>query len=467
MYEHGLHAVFAVSAGLRSGTAFLVDSLGGLLVTNAHVINAQSDISVYVDSATRVPARVVDEDLVADLALLKIDLNRCSQCVGLRLAPAATTLTRPGQHVVALGYPLDEPLSITAGIVSNVQSGAIITDVNLNPGNSGGPLLNLAGEVIAINTFVATEGHGAGIYGAIPVDRLAVLFDHARESLRSMPPPIADVLPVLSSRPYPTRLLKALLDSAKPDAFESFDAMDAGPFVVAISTPVSDLIKRESRFREITHDRAQREAKAEIPQEERYQDEVLTMHDWDTFVGHNARAVISISVYPRIAETLGSTILRSLSRSLLGVDPSATLKYQADVRGVKLHRGSMVVSPLFGGHDPIPVLVADRWVSLKDVADRGYYVYDASVFGPDSAARLPIITLEIADLKEPGAPRLFTLDGYQVARAWNDFAQYYAAMEPSQTFKRYTFSKVCPPGPLGPNNAPDCSFVVNESSISR
>lgn len=461
IYERAEYAVFKVFAGLSSGSAFLLDTLGGVLVTSAHVVEGQTDVSVLLDSLTRVPARVVERDAVADLALLRIDLHQCGSCAGLRLsnpAPGAPRL-KPGERVIALGYPLHQSLSITAGIVSNVHADAVIADVNINPGNSGGPLLNMSGYVVAITTFIDQGLVGPGIGGAIPIELLAPLLAGLPAASGSTPP--SGRLPVLAGRAYPARAFKALLDSvsSSPDLYIVDE--DAGPFKVKIGTPVAQQIWIESRLRAWTGSRAQREANTGVPSDERYEDNLLSIHDWDTFVGRDARAVVSVSVEPKVGETLGSAVVRGISQAAIGYNPTATLKYQGDVRDVVLRRNGVQVAPLFGGHDAIPIQIGDRWAKLKDVADRGYYLYDPAVLAPDANGGVPHLTLAITDLKNPGNVRTIDLEALPIARSWNDFAGYYAAVNPSVAFRPYKIVKSCPAGPLATGGgAAACTYTV-------
>src|SRR5438445_5234565 len=114
LFERARHAVFRVEVGLAHGSGFLVDARAGYVVTNDHVIGSRDirDISVYVDSVTRVPARVVVRDPDADLAIVRIAVQRCHECAALPLA-VGEPLAVPGERVFYFGYPLNQPLTIT------------------------------------------------------------------------------------------------------------------------------------------------------------------------------------------------------------------------------------------------------------------------------------------------------------------------------------------------------------------
>ena len=148
--------VVRIAGASGSGSGFVVDSAGHIL-TNEHVIEGAGRLAVVFDDGTRLTAQVVASDPARDIALLKVETTR--RLTVLHLA----TSTREGEQVVALGYPLDlsDRITVTQGIVSSFRRFGDVdyvqTDAATNPGNSGGPLLNLRGEVVGMNTSVRRE----------------------------------------------------------------------------------------------------------------------------------------------------------------------------------------------------------------------------------------------------------------------------------------------------------------------
>jgi putative serine protease PepD len=174
-------------SGGGTGSGFVIDSAGHIL-TNDHVVDGATQISVVDARGRRHDARLVGRAAADDLAVLRV-----SAAAGLPpLVLGRSATLRVGEAVLAVGSPLGLSGTVTAGIVSatdrQAQLGgssarrrsAIQTDASINPGNSGGPLVNARGEVVGVNTAIATLGGrnsgrtgNIGIGFAIPVDRAA------------------------------------------------------------------------------------------------------------------------------------------------------------------------------------------------------------------------------------------------------------------------------------------------------
>ncbi|MEG3192224.1 Do family serine endopeptidase [Lysobacter sp. D1-1-M9] len=162
--------------GVSQGTGFLI-SEDGYVLTNHHVVQGADTVQVRLSDRREFQAEVVGSDRQSDIALLKIDAE--DDLPSLRLANARTT--KAGQWVIAIGSPFGLEHSVTAGIVSAVGRSNpyadqqyvpfIQTDVAINRGNSGGPLLNTSGEVVGINSQIFSNSGGyMGVSFAIPID---------------------------------------------------------------------------------------------------------------------------------------------------------------------------------------------------------------------------------------------------------------------------------------------------------
>jgi S1-C subfamily serine protease len=165
--------------GASTGSGFELDGAGTIL-TNYHVIAGSSKITVGLGRGSSVTAQVIGDDPSDDLALLRIPVG------GLTLQPLPlgdSNTVHVGDPVLAIGNPYGLERTLTTGIVSALArsitapdgatiQGALQTDAPIDPGSSGGPLLNERGEVIGINSQIETSGSGGGYSGiafAVPI----------------------------------------------------------------------------------------------------------------------------------------------------------------------------------------------------------------------------------------------------------------------------------------------------------
>ena len=170
------------------GSGFIVDGKGQVL-TNAHVVDGATSISVTLDSGDRVEARTIGLDPVLDLALLQVASDE--------QLPTATLgdsgKIKVGDEVVAIGNPLGLDQTMTRGIVSGINrilpdvpgtndEPMIQTDAPINPGNSGGPLVDRCGRVIGITTLITQEAQNIGF--AIPINVAKSALRQLRETGR-------------------------------------------------------------------------------------------------------------------------------------------------------------------------------------------------------------------------------------------------------------------------------------------
>lgn len=177
--------------GQGSGSGVIISDQGYIL-TNNHVVEGATRLSVLFADSTLQQARLVGTDPLNDIAVLRVD----GAVPGVAVIGDSTAL-QPGETVLAIGSPLGNfRNTVTAGVVSALNrslpgsgmEGLIQTDAAINSGNSGGPLINLAGEVVGINTVVVRNGDlGFGI-GAAPVEGLgfavpSVIFRNVADQL--------------------------------------------------------------------------------------------------------------------------------------------------------------------------------------------------------------------------------------------------------------------------------------------
>lgn len=167
-----------------AGSGFIIES-DGYIITNHHVVEGADEIIVRMADRREFEAELIGSDPLSDVALLKIDAEDLPT---LKLGHSKEL--KPGEWVVAIGSPFNFEQSVTAGIVSakgrstNQQQYVpfIQTDVAINRGNSGGPLLNLDGEVVGINSWILSSGGGyMGLSFSIPIETAESAVKQLRE----------------------------------------------------------------------------------------------------------------------------------------------------------------------------------------------------------------------------------------------------------------------------------------------
>ena len=167
------------------GSGFIIDP-SGLVATNNHVIADADEISVILNDGTKLKADLVGKDSKSDLALLRVHSDKPLKSVKF----GDSDKLRLGQWVIAIGNPFSLGGTVTAGIVSarnrDINSGPydnyIQTDAAINRGNSGGPLFNLNGEVIGVNTaIISPSGGSIGIGFAVPSDSAVAVLNQLRQ----------------------------------------------------------------------------------------------------------------------------------------------------------------------------------------------------------------------------------------------------------------------------------------------
>ena len=165
------------------GSGFIISN-DGFVLTNAHVVEGADEVLVTLTDRREFKARVLGADKRSDVAVLKVEATRLPS-----LVVGDSGKIRVGEWVIAIGSPFNLENSVSAGIISAKARDTgdylplIQTDVAVNPGNSGGPLINMRGEVIGINSQIATLSGGYnGISFAVPIDEAMRVADQLRKT---------------------------------------------------------------------------------------------------------------------------------------------------------------------------------------------------------------------------------------------------------------------------------------------
>ncbi|MBP0596856.1 DegQ family serine endoprotease [Herbaspirillum sp. LeCh32-8] len=218
------------------GSGFII-SADGVILTNAHVVEGASDVYVTLTDKREFKAKIVGSDTRTDVAVLKIDGSNLP-----RLTMGDSDKIRAGEWVLAIGSPFGLENTVTAGIVSAKARDTgdylplIQTDVAVNPGNSGGPLINLKGEVIGINSQIYSRSGGfMGISFAVPIDEALRVADQLKSSGRvtrgRIGVQIGEVTKDVAESLGLARAQGALVQRVEPDGPAAKAGLEAGDII--------------------------------------------------------------------------------------------------------------------------------------------------------------------------------------------------------------------------------------------
>jgi S1-C subfamily serine protease len=421
MFQKYQKSVVTVWSEIGSGTGFIVDS-AGLVMTNQHVIGPSELISVQFDAKRKVAAKILAYDADRDVAVLYADLSAFPGAAAAPIATATTgrELAVEGERVFTIGSPLGLKKIITSGIVSKVEARAIISDVNINHGNSGGPLYNSLGEVIGITTFLVPGGNGPGVTGVVRIDQTLPVLAQARKKKKDASLPSARLLPVEPSDPYP---LDALKERSTPAKFDTRPYIfTVGSYDVALGTPVLEYELQGEGGRRAAQEKGKRSKKRNESSQNTFEP-LQDLHEWAEYTGE-FKPVLLVQAAPQLRETFISVLGRELAPSLEPFASNAPrLKFRTDFYRMKLLCGAKEVEPIQPGKAATVVNEHNSFVNVTDATYVGIYSYPPDAISPTCGK----VTLQLFSEKDPGKSESKDLDQKSIDRVWNDFRPYLTA----------------------------------------
>jgi S1-C subfamily serine protease len=402
--------------GAGHGTGFIVDP-SGLVITNQHVVTTSEYIAVQFDQTRTLPAVVLASDPTKDVAVLWVNFAQVSEAQAAPLLKEGSLPAEEGERVFTIGSPLHQSKVMTTGIVSKVEARAIISDLNINHGNSGGPLFNSRGRVIGITTFGDTSGAGGpGISGVVRIEEALPLIEQARARMASTARPSAEFLPSLPIDTYPIDALKANanLEKFNEDPY-SFEIAD---YDVAFVTPIlkyRHLAKDVQAFKE----KEKRNAKGAGSVHGTFEP-LDELKGWEEYVGEY-EPVLIVQASPKLKESFWSTFRRGVvtGGAFTG---SAKMRFKTDFYKMKLLCGSKEIRPLFPGKIQRVVDIHDENVNVTDATYDGLYKYPADAITSNCGT----VTLQLFSEKDPNLPRARVLDKKTINAVVADFVPYLA-----------------------------------------
>lgn len=394
MYDALNPSIVKVHADSGHGSGVLVDARG-FFATNHHVVTNARYVAVEYADGRKVTADIVVLDARNDLAILKVHPSTLKDLKPVPLLPAEKDDTvRAGIPVLAFSSPRSQTFLMTQGIVSKVEPGVLLGDFLILQGNSGGPLVNLSGEVIGINTFLAQ-----GISGAVRVNRLREALMHPAVVDFAGPEPDPALLPTASRERYPTDLLKEKILSEPLDA--TVYALDGGRFTVTAITPV--LVGKSQVQGELQQAANRYKRRAKKIKDATFNPIDEPFYDWQRNADRWLDSVVTFEVKPDFGQTKGSmwaSVLTAASAGLSGTPmrpTHQTMEFKAEFQELRLYRDGELVTPITPGRMITEESISGPFMSFVDEAYSGMYQYAPEVFMTGKTYRV-----DVFDAREPG-----------------------------------------------------------------
>lgn len=408
--------VVTVWSETGSGTGFIIDP-EGLVMTNYHVIGPSEINAVQFDSKRKVRATLLAADREKDVAVLWINLAAFPDAT---IAPLAQpTSDEPavveGERVFTIGSPLSQRKIMTSGIASKVEQRAIISDININHGNSGGPLFNSLGQVVGITTFGAADRQGGpGLSGIVRIEETQAVLNQARSELVKKVKPEARLLLVEPTDPFPLDAIKAVVQAEKFD-YKPY-VFEMGDYTVELLTPlVTYRLGFEGQLQAAKAKEKRNKKKDAVQDTYRPLDEFA---NWAEYVGEY-RAVLTIRASPHYGESFWGAVGRGVAANY-GIHKAAKLHFKTDFYRMKLKCDEREIEPIQPGKAVVGYNIDDYFIDFTDVSYKGLYTYAADAISPTCGQ----VKLELFSEKKPNSPTVKVLNPKSVLRVSADFEPY-------------------------------------------
>ncbi len=417
-YKQLENSVVTVWSEIGRGTGFIF-SADGLILTNQHVVGPSEYIAVQFDSEHKIRAVLLASDPQRDVAVLWADISAFKEAKPAQLAKKneLEPSVVEGEKVFTIGSPLHQRKVITTGIVSKVEQHAIISDININHGNSGGPLFNSLGQVAGITTFgdISAQG-GPGISGIIRIEEAEPIIAAAREKMYSSVHPDSLFLPVEPTDVYPIDALKVALQKEKFD-YKPY-SFSEGDFEVSVVTPVLRYYLEGASEVRAGREKDKRNRKSTEAVQDTFRP-LDGLRNWNQYVGEYT-PVLFIRATPKLRETGGSVFLRSLAAAGGAYNVPAKLRFKTDFYRMKLMCGTKEIEPIEPGKIAHVIDVKSGFINATDATYEGFYMYPADAISPTCGS----VSLQLLSEKNPNTATIKNINEKTVAKVWSDFEPY-------------------------------------------
>ena len=383
LFERLKNSTVTVRTDEYEGSGFLVDP-AGLVVTNNHVVEFSRYLAVLFDQKHKVAARLLAANPGKDIAVLWVNLQAFPEAVIAPLVPSqAASQVVVGERVFTIGSPRGREKVLTSGVISKVENTSIFSDININPGSSGGPLFNLRGEVTGI-----TSAQIDLLASIIPIDAARPSIERARHELSGAAPPSAELLPVEPDDFFPADALLSLLRHHQKMNVRPY-FFTVGEFRVEMLTPT---------LRYYFYNKDEMEAMPKGPK-------------------HSPEDAQRVELPERVLEDAQeyqpTVIIRVVPKHGFW-----NHQFKGSFRGMKLLCAGKEVPPIDPGRSHYELRGSGDHV--KSTTMEGFYSYQTDVISPNCGS----VKLEIFSESAPRTPIRRSLDSATVERIWADMEPY-------------------------------------------
>jgi S1-C subfamily serine protease len=411
------NSVVTVWSEFGHGTGFIVDP-AGLVLTNQHVIGPSEYIAVQFDERRKLAAVLLAADAGKDVAVLRTNLSVVAEAVVAPIAQSSSSepLVVEGERVFTIGSPLHQTKILTTGIVSKLEAHVILSDININHGNSGGPLFNSVGSVVGITTFHDPDLGGAGVSGIVRIEEVGPVLDQAKVKMAQVPLPKATLLPVEPSDTFPIEAIKATLMQSKFDRRPYL--MEVGDYDVAVITPPLHYYLAEAGTMEAARAKEKRTRKQSQAVKGTFQP-LEDLKNWAEYLGEY-KPIILVQATPKLRETFGSALARGLASSGGRYAGPANMRFKTDFYRMRLLCGEREIQPILPAKVAHVVNTRNAFVRATDATYEGIYSFPPDAISPQCGH----VTLELYSEKNPDKAKVQVLSDKTVERVWSDFEPY-------------------------------------------
>jgi S1-C subfamily serine protease len=437
MFKTLRNGVVTVQGELGSGTGFLIEDQG-LVLTNQHVIDQSFEIRVRFDQNTAVKARLLAVDKERDLAVLQVNLAAFPKSRILTLASkdATEAPVSEGENVFTIGSPLNQEKILSSGIVSKVESHAIIADINFNSGNSGAPLFNSLGQVVGITTFkirdrseavftgnLITE-EASGLSGIVSIDEAADLILKARAAAASRGLPSAQLMPNIPAGIFPVETIKAAFKEKNYPLKEYVS--DVRNYEIKYMTPVYKFYLMEKDRVDSLKERGKRNKESGLADTA---DAFRDLRYWNQYAGE-LQPVVQILALPETTATTSSMVLSAVTASTIGYSTPLAQKYKADFFQMKLMCDGEEVVPLIRNKTEIERKLQNYYKNRNRFTYAGVYSYPYDVFAPGRCKQLQVHVFSEEDIETPIISDVPEVTKNRIWADFRDFREQTTAVRP-------------------------------------